>query len=646
MKKYCQVLLLPVALYFLFILSSCSGGTEAPPAEPLKIITERLPNASYGQEYYCALAASGGYQPYKWEVSGQLPKGIKFNPATGSFGGKPGPDAETSTFDIKLYDSFKKENKAPVGKRFTITIQSGPFIASEKDLLPLRILTKTLTDGEVTSPYSTFVAATGGIPPYKWQITGTLPQGITFDPATGQLSGTPTVNGKWKVSFKVSDLLGKTTEGTQPVDLIIKPKALLRGEGFPAFRIISDKLPAAVTGKLYSAFLSATGGISPYLWRIESPLPEGLEFDPESGEIFGTPSVSGMYNLTFSAKDSKSLTTSSKTTIKFEVLPPAVNRMYPLKMVTDALPQAEEGKNYTAALSAQGGVMPYRWTSLTPMPPGLKLKSGTGVISGVPAETGTFTIKMELSDSKTPPSAAWRTFTLEVIQSGGSGWFLWVLLIISLGFGGYIFKKYSDMKKNEAKPADIPPLLISTERLPKAREGEVYAAPLLAAGGRPPYIFEAVGELPKGFTIERDAGIISGKPPYAAPGGHEIKIKVYDGNIPPEEAEAVFTLDILPGMVEIGKKAITIVAKDDKLFFEEFPPGSGVKKLLDNHDLDKEGNEFALMVKKIAKENDLRAAFYVIYCQTAHSGSIETSLKAATIAKNAGVQFYNMLKNE
>jgi len=645
MKLSSQILSGSIAVSLLLILISCGGGSETPVPQPLKILTERLPDAFYGQEYYCSLAGNGGYQPYKWEIAGELPKGIKFNPANGSFEGKPGPDAETSTFDIKLFDSIKKENSAPVSKRFTITIQSGPFIASEKDLMPLRILTTVLTDGEVNSTYNTYIAATGGMTPYKWQMTGSLPPGITFDQSTGLLSGFPTANGKWKLSFKVTDLLGKKTEAAEPLEFNIKPKALLRGEGFPPLRIISNSLPAAVTGKSYSGFLSATGGISPYLWRIESPLPDGLEFDPESGEISGTPSIPGTFDLSFSAKDSKSLTTSAKTTIRFEVMPPAVNRAFPLKMLTAELPSAETEKNYSVALSAQGGVMPYRWTSLTPMPPGLTLKSETGVISGTPAETGSYTIKMELSDSKIPPSAAWRTFTLEIAEGGGgSGWLLWFMLIASLGFGGYILKIYMDLKKKD-KAAGTAGLYIVTETLPKAKDGDIYAAPLLIAGGKPPYYFETIGVLPAGFEIERERGIITGKPPYAPPGSYEVKIKVSDDNLPPEETTGILTIEILPGMIEVGKKVIAVLAKDDKLFFEAFPPGSGAKKLLDIRDLNKDDNEFARLIGEIAKENNQRKAFFVIYCQTAHPSGIEISIKASQLARKAGIQFYSILKD-
>jgi len=138
MKRLKLIFAGSTALSMLFFLFSC-GGSETPEASALKIVTERLPSAIFGQDYYFTLAGSGGYQPYEWKISGALPEGIKFDKSSGTFRGKPGPDAASRSFSIELMDrTTEKEDRTPVVKKFTLNIQSGPFIASEKDLLPFQ----------------------------------------------------------------------------------------------------------------------------------------------------------------------------------------------------------------------------------------------------------------------------------------------------------------------------------------------------------------------------------------------------------------------------------------------------------------------------------------------------------------------------
>ena len=62
-------------------------------------------------------------------------------------------------------------------------------------LPPLRIITESLPDGMVGVPYSQTLEVTGGDGTYVWTIiNGTLPEGLFLNPATGEISGVPTID--------------------------------------------------------------------------------------------------------------------------------------------------------------------------------------------------------------------------------------------------------------------------------------------------------------------------------------------------------------------------------------------------------------------------------------------------------------------
>ena len=55
------------------------------------------------------------------------------------------------------------------------------------------VLTVTLPDGMVGEPYSFTLIATGGDGRFVWRLSaGALPDGLSLNPNTGLISGTPT----------------------------------------------------------------------------------------------------------------------------------------------------------------------------------------------------------------------------------------------------------------------------------------------------------------------------------------------------------------------------------------------------------------------------------------------------------------------
>ena len=84
--------------------------------------------------------------------------------------------------------------------------------------------THALPNGAVAIAYDQTLVAEGGTPPYNWSVvSGTLPNGLTLNPATGEITGIPTGLGTQEVTFEVTDANGQMATVTLPVTITISP---------------------------------------------------------------------------------------------------------------------------------------------------------------------------------------------------------------------------------------------------------------------------------------------------------------------------------------------------------------------------------------------------------------------------------------
>jgi hypothetical protein len=73
------------------------------------------------------------------------------------------------------------------------------------------ITTTTLPTGEVGSPYTSTLAAIGGVPNYSWsKMAGVVPAGVALSPS-GVLSGEPTISGSYTFTVQATDESGANT---------------------------------------------------------------------------------------------------------------------------------------------------------------------------------------------------------------------------------------------------------------------------------------------------------------------------------------------------------------------------------------------------------------------------------------------------
>jgi hypothetical protein len=103
------------------------------------------------------------------------------------------------------------------GSLIGTTYTTGPVtadctvVASFTATAPLSITTSSLPSGFLLTPYSQTLSATGGIPPYNWSISsGALPNGLTINSSTGEISGIPTTPGTFSFTVQATDAISAT----------------------------------------------------------------------------------------------------------------------------------------------------------------------------------------------------------------------------------------------------------------------------------------------------------------------------------------------------------------------------------------------------------------------------------------------------
>ncbi|MDP3024691.1 MAG: M1 family aminopeptidase [candidate division Zixibacteria bacterium] len=91
------------------------------------------------------------------------------------------------------------------------------------------------------------------------------------------------------------------------------------------------------------------------------------------------------------------------------------NVSYGLNIVTTSLPDGVSNDSYFDTLIAKGGTAPYRWSvSSGTIPTHLSLDSLTGIISGVPVDTGTFSFTVLVKDASVPQKSDTQVLSLKV----------------------------------------------------------------------------------------------------------------------------------------------------------------------------------------------------------------------------------------
>jgi hypothetical protein len=162
---------------------------------------------------------------------------------------------------------------------------SGCILSSLTVKPKLAVSTTTLPNAMLESSYSAPLTVTGGIAPYNNTIAG-LPNGLSFDGSN--IVGTPLASGQFPLVVTSVDATGITATANLTLTVDAKPI------------VFAPVLPNGTVGSMYSAALTATGGVAPFTFTALN-LPAGLILS--GNNITGTPTVAGAATVTLTATD-------------------------------------------------------------------------------------------------------------------------------------------------------------------------------------------------------------------------------------------------------------------------------------------------------------------------------------------------------
>jgi formylglycine-generating enzyme required for sulfatase activity len=341
------------------------------------------------------MTLTGGAAPFKWTVSPALPSALSINQTTGVVSGNLTSKAGNFSVGVTVTDKNGKTATAPLG----IKILALPTFAW--------VTTANLTDGYKSSVYNTSLSVTGGIAPYTFSLkSGNLTTaGLSFNATTGVISGTPTKAGNYTFTITAKESSCDKLAIDRVFSLKVFDPVVIGGP------FISGNKCSSVVGANYTV----TGGAPPFTWSTVPTLPASMSINVTTGRISG--------NLTTGAGSYSIQATDRNGKIATKAITITINALPPFAWATSAnLTEADMSVVYSTNISVTGGIAPYTFSlkSGSNLPAGLSLNSTTGLISGTPTSSGSYSFTIVAKESSCDGLTIERTFSLKVQPACGT----------------------------------------------------------------------------------------------------------------------------------------------------------------------------------------------------------------------------------
>ena len=519
-------------------VNSGQGNTYI--AGPLQIGTTSLSPAYVNKSYSAPLSPIGGIPPYSFAVvSGNLPPGLGLDSMIEGISGIA-TQLGAYTFTLQLTDASIPP--ATISQSYTMHVTP----------TPVSIATTVASPAPVNVLYHSQLATSGGTQPYTFSISsGSLPPGLTLDPATGDIDGTPTQIGTY-------NFLAGATDSSQPpqtglANLIIQiQKRSGRNDSIAAATPLGSTTQGPGVVASISPYVDPINAITPNpdtdYYRLAAnagslvhaeidaqrqfggdPLDSVIELLDQSGTrlqtcgqpTYTSPCLNDNVNATTldSALDLRvggsagaeqtfylhvfDWRGDARPDMQYQLTITGVNE--PLVITSNVEASGTtRGVQFAEQMTSTGGTGTVTWSVVAgALPPGWTL-TPAGILGGVSTTDGTYTYTIQAQDSSTPAKTAQKPFS-------------WII----------------------AEPVTI----TSGATLPTACVNQFYSYTMTTSGGVPPISlnFFVSGAWPGGISFN-ESGTLSGYPTTS--GTFTGQFFVYDSGGPHSNAFQTFTFTV------------------------------------------------------------------------------------------------------